>query len=129
MPNEALSAYLADNKDRFIAELTELLRIPSVSTDPARKPDMAAAAGFVKDSLERLGFSASVRPTPLHPVVYAERITDPALPTLLVYGHYDVQPPEPLELWETEPFEPVIRDGKIWARGASDDKGQFYAHI
>lgn len=129
MPNEALSAYLADNKDRFIAELTELLRIPSVSTDPARKPDMAAAAGFVKDSLERLGFSASVRPTPLHPVVYAERITDPALPTLLVYGHYDVQPPEPLELWETEPFEPVIRDGSIWARGASDDKGQFYAHI
>ena len=129
MPQAELDRYLQENAQRFTDELIELLRLPSVSTDPARKGDMQATAGFVRDQLSRLGFTADVRPTALHPVVYAERSTDRALPTLLVYGHYDVQPPEPLELWETDPFEPVVRDGQIWARGASDDKGQFFAHI
>lgn len=129
MPEAKLTAYLQDNADRFTAELLDLLRLPSVSTDPARKSTMQDTAQFVATSLERLGFDASVRPTALHPVVYAELISDKALPTLLIYGHYDVQPAEPLELWNTEPFEPVVRDGQIWARGASDDKGQFYAHI
>ncbi len=129
MPDERLTAFLSNNADRFTTELTQLLKIPSVSTDPARKDSMQEAAEFVVASLERLGFRAEVRPTALHPVVFAERMQDPSLPTLLVYGHYDVQPPEPLELWETDPFDPVIRDGQIWARGASDDKGQFYAHI
>src|SRR5690625_6391397 len=90
---------------------------------------MQHAAEFIQSELALVGCRAELSPTPLHPVVYAELISDPALPTLLVYGHYDVQPPEPLEEWETDPFEPVIRDGQIWARGASDDKGQFYAHI
>ena len=129
MPDQQLDKYLTENADRFTRELQELLRIPSISTDPARKDAMLQTAEFVRDSLARLGFESSVRPTDLHPVVYGELISDPALPTLLVYGHYDVQPPEPLELWETDPFDPVIRDGKIWARGASDDKGQFFAHI
>lgn len=129
MPEQKLTEYLRSNSGRFTEELIELLSIPSVSTDPERHPDMQHAAEFIQSELARLGFRAEVRPTPLHPVVYAELISDPALPTLLVYGHYDVQPPEPLEEWETDPFEPVIRDGQIWARGASDDKGQFYAHI
>src|SRR5690625_1743050 len=129
MANTVLEDFLEAGRIRFLDELLQLLQIPSVSTDPERKPDMQAAAGYVRDRLAELGFTASVEPTPLHPVVYAERLEDPALPTLLVYGHYDVQPPEPLEEWDTEPFVPVIRDGAIWARGASDDKGQFYAHI
>lgn len=129
MAEVQLEKYLADNAERFTDELIQLLRLPSISTDPSRKDSMQQTAEFVSASLSELGFFASIRPTALHPLVYAERVTDPALPTLLVYGHYDVQPPEPLELWETDPFEPVVRDGQIWARGASDDKGQFYAHI
>ncbi len=129
MSEQNLDQFLNRHAGRFTDELVELLKIPSVSTDPERKGDMQKTAELVRDHLQRLGFSSEVRPTDLHPVVYGELISDPELPTLLVYGHYDVQPPEPLDLWETEPFEPVIRDGQLYARGASDDKGQFFAHV
>src|SRR5690625_4545921 len=129
MSHEELTEFLTGNRGRFLDELVSLLAIPSVSTDPAHGDDMQAAAAYVRDRLKELGFSAEIEATPLHPVVYAERIEDPALPTLLVYGHYDVQPPEPLEPWDTEPCTPEVSGGAIRARGASDDKGQFYAHI
>ncbi len=109
--------------------LIEFLRIPSVSTDPEHKGDVERAARFLAERLEAAGFSAEVVPTPGHPVVYAERRAGPDAPTLLVYGHYDVQPPDPLEAWHTPPFEPTIREGKIYARGASDDKGQVWIHV
>ena len=109
--------------------LLEFLKIPSVSTDPAHREDVERAAGFLAERLEAIGFSAEIVPTPGHPIVYAERRRDPSAPTLLVYGHYDVQPPDPLELWDSPPFEPTIKDGKVYARGASDDKGQVWIHV
>jgi len=122
--------YLAENKQRFLDELLELLRIPSVSADSKYKEDVARCAEAVKEAMVRAGCDkAEVCPTAGHPVVYGEKIKDPALPTVLVYGHYDVQPPDPLNLWDSPPFEPVIKDGKIFARGACDDKGQMYMHI
>ncbi len=114
---------------RHLDDLFELLSIPSVSADPAHAADVQRAAEWLRAKLEALGFTVEVVPTAGHPIVYAERLVDPKAPTVLVYGHYDVQPPDPLELWETPPFEPTVRDGKLYARGASDDKGQFYAHI
>ncbi len=114
---------------KHLEALIELLRIPSVSTDPAHKADVARAAAWLAERLEGLGFVAEIVPTPGHPVVYAERMVDPKAPTVLVYGHYDVQPPDPLELWESPPFEPEVREGRIYARGASDDKGQLYIHV
>ena len=111
------------------SELFELLCIPSVSADPQRRPEMARAAEFLRAKLESLGFAARVDPTAGHPVVYAERLGAPGLPTVLVYGHYDVQPEAPLEMWTTPPFEPTVRDGRVYARGATDDKGQAYAHV
>lgn len=129
MHKNRLTGFLGENRDRFLQELVDLLKIPSVSTDPDHAQDMQEAASLVRGRLAELGFSAEVRPTALHPVVYAERLEDESLPTLLVYGHYDVQPAEPLAEWDTDPFSPVITDGNIRARGASDDKGQFYAHI
>lgn len=118
------------HKDRFLAELLELLRIPSVSADSKHKSDVRSCAEVVKHRLEEAGADRSILlETPGHPVVYAEKIVDPAKPTVLVYGHYDVQPPDPLELWKSGPFDPVIRDGRIYARGACDDKGQVYMHI
>lgn len=122
--------YLAQNKDRFLEELLTLLRIPSISADSAYKADVARCAEAVKESLLSAGVDkAEVCPTAGHPIVYAEKIIDQSLPTVLVYGHYDVQPADPLELWHSGPFEPLIKDGKIFARGACDDKGQMFMHV
>ena len=122
--------YQNKNKDRFLNELLELLRIPSVSARSEHKNDMVKCAEAVKQRLLEAGADmAEIIPTEGHPIVYGEKIVDPSKPTVLVYGHYDVQPPDPLELWHSGPFEPEIRDGKIYARGSCDDKGQFYMHI
>ena len=122
--------YIEQHKDRFLNELLDLLRIPSVSADSKYKEDVAKCAEAVKKHLLLAGCDiAEVCPTAGHPIVYGEKITDPSLPTVLVYGHYDVQPADPLELWTSGPFEPEIRDGKIYARGACDDKGQMFMHI
>ena len=125
-----MTTYLETNKQRFLDELLELLRIPSVSADSAFKGDVRRAAEFVKDKLTAAGLDgATLYETPGHPIVYAEKIVDASKPTVLVYGHYDVQPADPYELWKTPPFEPTIRNERIYARGACDDKGQFYMHI
>lgn len=122
--------YQEKNKDRFLEELLALLRIPSVSARTENKNDMLTCAEAVKQSLLDAGATtATIYPTEGHPIVYGEKIIDPALPTVLVYGHYDVQPADPLELWNSGPFDPVIKDGKIYARGSADDKGQFYMHV
>lgn len=122
--------YQEQNKDRFLNEMLELLRIPSISSQSEHKPDMMKCAELVKQQLLDAGVEkVEIMETGGHPAVYGEKIIDPLKPTVLVYGHYDVQPPEPLELWHSGPFEPVIKDGKIFARGASDDKGQFYMHV
>ena len=122
--------YQEKNKARFLNELLDLLRIPSVSARSEHKPDMLLCADAVKKALLDAGVDkAEVYPTEGHPVVYGEKITDPSRPTVLVYGHYDVQPPDPLELWRSGPFDPVIKDGKLYARGSADDKGQFYMHV
>ena len=122
--------YTESNKDRFLNELLELLRIPSVSAKTEHKADMQRCAEAVtKRLLEAGADKAAVYETEGHPVVYGEKIIDQNLPTVLVYGHYDVQPAEPLELWHSGPFEPVIKDGNIYARGSADDKGQFYMHV
>lgn len=125
----SLSHYLTDNQQRQLEELLELLSIPSVSTDSAHQGDVRTAATFIRDKLETAGLSAQVMDTARHPVVYADYQAADDAPTVLVYGHYDVQPPDPLELWESPPFEPMLKDGMVVARGASDDKGQVYAHI
>ncbi|HRN56984.1 MAG TPA: dipeptidase, partial [Agriterribacter sp.] len=122
--------YQQKNKDRFLDELLDLLRIPSVSANSSHKKDMVTCAEAVKQSLLAAGADkAELFATEGHPVVYGEKIADPAKPTVLVYGHYDVQPPDPLDLWNSGPFDPVIKDGKIFARGSCDDKGQFYMHV
>lgn len=122
--------YQEKNKDRFLNELLDLLRIPSISAKSEYKNDMRKCAEKVKNSLLEAGADkAALYETEGHPVVYGEKIIDPSLPTVLVYGHYDVQPPDPLELWKSGPFDPVIIDGKIFARGSCDDKGQFYMHV
>lgn len=122
--------YLEQHKDRFLEELLAMLRIPSISARGEHKEDMKTCAIAVKDSLIAAGADkAVIYETAGHPIVYGEKIIDPSLPTILVYGHYDVQPADPLELWHSGPFEPVIKDGKIYARGACDDKGQFYMHV
>lgn len=127
---QAWKDYQSQNKERFLDELLELLRIPSVSADSKYKGDVARCADAVKEHLLRAGCdTAEVCPTAGHPIVYGEKIVDASLPTVLVYGHYDVQPADPLNLWHSGPFEPVIKDGKIYARGACDDKGQMYMHI
>ncbi|MDX1462765.1 MAG: M20/M25/M40 family metallo-hydrolase, partial [Marinirhabdus sp.] len=128
--------YIKEHKQRFIDELIELLKIPSISADSAYKNDVIATAEQVKTSLEKAGCdTVEVCETPGYPIVFAEKIIDPNLPTVLVYGHYDVQPPDPLNLWDSPPFEPVIKEtelhpeGAIYARGACDDKGQMYMHV
>jgi acetylornithine deacetylase/succinyl-diaminopimelate desuccinylase-like protein len=122
--------YQEKNKERFLNEMLELLRIPSVSAKSEHKADMLKCAEAVKESLLKAGADRSeVMATDGHPVVYGEKIVDASKPTVLVYGHYDVQPAEPLELWHSGPFEPVIKDGKVFARGSADDKGQFYMHV
>lgn len=123
-------SYTEQHFDTFVDELSEFLRIPSVSTDDAHRHDVRAAADWLAAHLTALGLdSVEVLPTPGHPVVYAEKIVDPSLPTVLVYGHYDVQPPDPLDLWHSPPFEPVIKDGVLYARGSCDDKGQLFMHV
>ena len=127
---EAWKSYQEQHKERFLEELLALLRIPSVSARSEHKPDMVKCAEAVKQHLLQAGLdTAQLFETPGHPVVYGEKIIDATKPTVLVYGHYDVQPPDPLELWNSGPFEPVIKDGKIFARGACDDKGQFFMHV
>ncbi len=132
----AVNDYIKNNKDKFLNELLDLLRIPSVSADPKFKDDVFAAAEFVRESLEKAGAdTVEVCQTAGYPIVYGEKIIDPSYPTVLVYGHYDVQPADPYELWDSPPFEPVIKDapnhaeGAIFARGSADDKGQFYMHV
>ncbi len=133
---EQVQQFIQSNKDRFLEELLELLRIPSISADPAYANDVRKTAEFVKEKLAAAGADkVQLFETAGYPVVYGEKIKDPSLPTVLVYGHYDVQPPDPLELWESGPFEPVIKkteihpEGAIFARGACDDKGQLYMHV
>lgn len=122
--------YIESNKQRFLDELFELLRIPSVSADSTKKNDVRKAAEFIKEKLTAAGVDKTeLCETPGHPIVFGEKIINPSLPTVLVYGHYDVQPPDPLNLWTSPPFEPVVKDGKIYARGSCDDKGQVYMHI
>ena len=126
----AIDTYIKTHEDRFLNELLDLLRIPSVSADPKYKADVARCAEAVKERMEEAGLEkVEICPTAGHPIVYGEKIVDPSKPTVLVYGHYDVQPPDPLDLWHSGPFEPVIKDGMIFARGSADDKGQFYMHI
>jgi acetylornithine deacetylase/succinyl-diaminopimelate desuccinylase-like protein len=123
-------AYQDQHKERYLTELLDLLRIPSISARSEHKPDMQKCAVAVRQHLIQAGVDkAEVYPTDGHPVVYGEKIIDKTKPTVLVYGHYDVQPPDPLELWHSGPFDPVIRDGKIYARGSADDKGQFFMHV
>jgi acetylornithine deacetylase/succinyl-diaminopimelate desuccinylase-like protein len=128
--SNAWKSYQEQHQDRFLNEMMDLLRIPSISAKSEHKDDMIRCAEAVQKSLLEAGCTrADVLPTAGYPVVYGERIIDPTKPTVLVYGHYDVQPPEPLELWHSGPFEPVIKDGKVFARGSADDKGQFYMHV
>lgn len=123
-------AYIQENKDRFLDELFDLLRIPSISAESAHKDDMVSCAEHIAQSLIEAGADkAQVMATAGNPVVYGEKIIDPKLPTILVYAHYDVMPIHPIELWNSEPFEPMVKDGKIWGRGADDDKGQGFMHI
>lgn len=128
--SDAIQTYIDENKDRFLEELKEFLRIPSVSTDPSMARDVKRCASWVRDHLESIGMKgAKVHQTPGHPIVYAEHCEKPGAPTILLYGHYDVQPPDPLSEWHSPPFEPEVRDGRIYARGATDDKGQVFAHF
>lgn len=127
---QAWKEYQSTNKERFLNELLGLLRIPSVSAKNEHKADMNRCAEMVKQRLTEAGAdSAEIYVTDGHPVVYGEKIIDSHKPTVLVYGHYDVQPADPIDLWTSGPFEPTVKDGKIYARGACDDKGQFYIHI
>ncbi len=127
---QSLDIYLSGNRQRFLNELLDLLRIPSVSADSKYQADVARTAEWIRDRLIEAGAEqVRICPTAGHPIVYAEKIINPKLPTVLVYGHYDVQPPDPLDLWHSPPFEPIIKDEKIYARGACDDKGQMYMHI
>ena len=126
----AIKEYVETHKDRFLEELFELIRIPSISSKAEAKEDMNRAAAHIKDALLKAGADhAEVKKTSGWPVVYGHKMVDESLPTVLVYGHYDVQPVEPLDLWDSPPFEPEVRDGKIYARGADDDKGQLFMHV
>jgi acetylornithine deacetylase/succinyl-diaminopimelate desuccinylase-like protein len=128
--SQATTTFVRTNEQRFLDELKTFLRIPSISTLPEHRPDIDRAARFVAESLERTGMEhVEIIPTDKHPLVYAEWIHAAGKPTVLCYGHYDVQPPDPLEQWISPPFEPTIRDGNLYARGSADDKGQMYMHI
>ncbi len=123
--------YIRKQQETFKEELFELLRIPSISADPNHKKDVRRTAEFIANQLQQIGINnVSIEDTAGHPIVLGNYLkAGPDTPTILIYGHYDVQPPDPLDKWETQPFEPTVRDGKIYARGASDDKGQLYTHI
>ena len=124
-----LDQYLDQHDRRIHDELFDLLRIPSVSARSEHAADVRRTAEWLRDALTKIGFDASIQPTSGHPIVLGEWRGAPGAPTILIYGHYDVQPVEPLELWESPPFEPTIRDGRIYARGATDDKGQLFLHV
>ncbi|WP_179349966.1 dipeptidase [Winogradskyella pacifica] len=133
---QSIKSYINDNKDRFLNELIDLLKIPSISADSAYKSDVLKTADAIKISLEKAGCDhVEIYETEGYPIVYGEKIIDKNLPTILVYGHYDVQPPDPLDLWNSPPFDPIIQktelhpEGAIFARGACDDKGQMYMHV
>ena len=133
---DTINSFISENKDRLVNELVELLKIPSISADSAYKDDVIKTAQAVKSRLDEAGCDhTEICETPGYPIVYGEKIIDPDLPTVLVYGHYDVQPPDPLDLWDSPPFEPVIKstnthpEGAIYARGSCDDKGQMYMHV
>jgi acetylornithine deacetylase/succinyl-diaminopimelate desuccinylase-like protein len=129
MPHTTVD-YVESNKQRLLDELKSFLRIPSVSTLPDHKADVDRAAQFVADSLKKAGLEhVEIIQTPKHPLVYADWLHAPGKPTVLCYGHYDVQPPDPLDLWQTPPFEPTERDGNLYGRGTADDKGQMYMHV
>ena len=122
---EHVKQYIDEHRDRFLQELFGLIRIPSISSDAGHKDDMIKAAEYWRKSLREAGCDRSeLIPTDGNPIVYGEKIIDLKLPTILVYGHYDVMPVDPVELWESQPFKPEVRDGRIYARGADDDKGQ-----
>src|SRR5262245_33200475 len=126
----SIDSFVQENEQRLLDELITFLRIPSISTLPENKSDVERAAHFVAEALGDAGLeNVEIIPTAGHPLLYADWLHAPGKPTVLCYGHYDVQPPDPLELWETPPFEPTVRNGNIYARGAVDDKGQMYAHI
>jgi acetylornithine deacetylase/succinyl-diaminopimelate desuccinylase-like protein len=136
MERSVITTYINQNKERVLNELLELLRIPSISADSKYKPDILKTAEAVKQRLIEAGADkVEISPSKGNPVVYAEKVIDPKKPTVIVYGHYDVQPADPLNLWDSPPFEPVIKktethpDGAIFARGACDDKGQMYMHV
>jgi len=130
MPDHDLDRYCAENQDRFIAELIDALRIPSISADPAYASEVRRNAEYFAEAATRAGFAnAQILETGGHPAVYAERIVDPSLPTALIYGHHDVQPIDPLDEWLSPPFEPQVRDGSLYGRGAADDKGQVWMHL
>ncbi len=122
--------YIEENKDRFLKELFDLLKQPSISADPKYSENVFQTAEMLKDNFKKIGLeNTQLFQTKGFPIVYGEKIYNSDLPTILIYGHYDVQPPDPLELWDSEPFNPEIRNGKIYARGACDDKGQFFMHV
>jgi len=126
----ATDAFVIDNQTRLLDELKEFVRIPSISTLPEHRPDILRAAEFVANGLRAVGIEhVEIIPTGKHPLVYGDWMHAPGKPTVLCYGHYDVQPADPLELWNTPPFEPTERNGNLYARGACDDKGQMYMHI
>jgi acetylornithine deacetylase/succinyl-diaminopimelate desuccinylase-like protein len=127
---EQVKNYIEEHKDRFLEELFELIRIPSISSEKEHKQDMIKMAEKLKEQLLKAGVDkAEVLPSEGNPICYGEKIIDPSYPTVLVYGHYDVMPVDPIDLWNSDPFEPVVKDGKIWARGADDDKGQAFMHV
>jgi len=126
---KAVSRYIAQNRRRSLNELKTLIRFPSVSTQPEHKRDVLACADWLAGHFRRLGLGAKLHPTKGNPIVVARTRSRSGLPTVLIYGHYDVQSPEPFELWRTPPFEPAVRGGKLFGRGASDNKGQFFAHV
>ena len=125
-----VKSYIETHQKRFLEELIDFLRIPSISADSKFKDDMLKGAHFLEDALKRAGVDVvEICPTPGHPIVYAEKMVSEEAPTILVYGHYDVQPADPYELWDSPPFEPLVKDERIYARGSCDDKGQLYMHI
>src|SRR6202795_2115740 len=125
-----LGEFIEGNRDKHLAELCEFLRIPSVRAKSEHKPDIERAARWVADNLRAAGFQKiEIVPTNLHPLVYAESLEAPGKPTVLFYGHYDVQPAEPLDLWTSPAFDPTVRDGKLFGRGTADDKGQVHIHL
>ncbi len=129
MTMDRVNAYLDSHRGSFEEQLKALIRIPSISAQPDHDPDTRRAAAFIRDDLTAIGLRTELIETKKHPIVYAESLDAPGKPTILIYGHYDVQPPEPLEPWLSAPFEPTVRGGNLYARGATDDKGQMFTHL